>query len=338
VDALHGRTWERLVPDESVYRRYAGEDAVQGEWDNVDVVFPHAIRGAPRSREFYDDLRRSPFADELTLDVALRAMQAHALGDDDATDVLAVGFSTTDLVGHTYGPDSQELMDQILRLDRVLGRLLDAAETRSGGRLLVAFSADHGVMPLVERLKARGVDARRVRPGELRQAVLGELERRFGGAEGLIAYDDAPHFYLDLALLERRGLKREDVEATIERALLSSGVVERVYTHARLQGKPGPGDADFGLFRASFYEPRSPHVIARLKPYMYLSNYVGGTGHGTAEDYDRHVPVAFLGAGIQPGRYEAASGPEDIAPTLARLLGLEYRIEEGQRVLDEVLP
>jgi predicted AlkP superfamily pyrophosphatase or phosphodiesterase len=338
VDALHGQTWTRLVPDEAVYRRYAGEDAVPGEWDNVDVVFPHKIRGEPRSREFYDDLRRTPFADELTLDVALQAMEAHGLGDDDATDLLAVGFSTTDFIGHTYGPDSQEQMDQILRLDRVLERLLAATEARTGGRVLVCLSADHGAMPLVERLKGSGVDARRLGPDDLKRPVLAELDRRFGAGESLIAFYDAPNFYLNLAELERRSLKREDVEATIERALLSTGFVERVYTHATLRGEPGADDPDFALFRASFYEPRSPHVMARLKPYVYLSSYLGGTGHGTVQDYDRHVPVAFLGPGIKPGRYEAASGPEDIAPTLARLLGLDYRIEEGQRVLDEALP
>jgi hypothetical protein len=338
VDALNGRSWTRLRPDEAEYRRYAGEDGVPGEWDNVDLVFPHKIRGAPRSGEFYDDLRRTPFADDLTLEVALKAMEAHGLGDDDATDILAVGFSATDTVGHTYGPDSQEEMDQILRLDHVLQKLLAAAEARAGGALLVGLSADHGAMPLVERLREHGVDARRVRPAELRQAVLEALERRFGGGGGLIAYADAPNFYLSLDEVRRRGLKREDVEATIEQALLATGTVERVYTHARLLGEPTAGDTDFRLFRASFFEARSPHVIARLKPYVYLSDYVGGTGHGTVQDYDRHVPVAFLGSGVKPGRYEGACGPEDIAPTLARLLGLDYRIEDGQRVLDEVLP
>lgn len=338
VDALNGQSWTRLLADEAIYRRYAGDDAVQGEWDNVDIVFPHTIRGAPRSREFYEDLRRTPFADDLTLQVALKALEAHGLGDDDAIDILAVGFSATDFVGHTYGPDSQEQMDQMLRLDRTLEKLLAAAEARAGGALLVGLSADHGAMPLVERLKARGLDARRVRAGELEQAVLGALDSRFGRSEGFIAHYAPPNFYLNLDVLRREGLRREDVETTMEQALLATGLVERVYTHARLLGEPGPGDADFALFRASFYEPRSPHVIARLKPYVYLSNYVGGTGHGTVQDYDRHVPVAFLGRGIKPGRYEAACGPEDVAPTLARLLGLDYRIEEGQRVLDEMLP
>ncbi len=82
------------------------------------------------------------------------------------------------MIGHTYGPDSQEQMDNLLRLDRTLGRLLDEAERRAGqGRVLVVLTADHGVMPLVEVLKAKGIDARRASGEELTRAG-GEGARR----------------------------------------------------------------------------------------------------------------------------------------------------------------
>jgi predicted AlkP superfamily pyrophosphatase or phosphodiesterase len=336
-DKLGGRSWERLLPDEAPYRRLAGEDDLQDEWDGRSTTFPHVIRGTPGNRLFYDDLRRTPFADELTLEVALRALRAHRLGRDAATDILAVGFSATDVIGHTYGPDSQEIMDQLLRLDRVLGRLLDAAEERTGrDGLLVGLSSDHGVMPLVQVLKARGIDARRVPPDELELAVREALRARFG-AQDLIAYYDPPHFYLDLEVLLRRGLARAEVEAEVEKAMLASGLVDRVYTSERLLGDPPPDDPDFALFRDCYFEPRSPHLVGRLKPHIHLDRYVGGTNHGTHHDYDRHVPVAWLGPWVKPGRYEAASAPEDIAPTLATLLGLDYRLEAGQRVLSEML-
>jgi hypothetical protein len=337
ADKLHARVWERLLPDPELYRRFAGEDDVEGEWDGKDTVFPHAIRGSPGQHLFYDDLRRTPFADELVLDVALRAMREHGLGRDGATDVLAVSFSATDIIGHTYGPDSQEIMDQLLRLDRVLGRLLEAAEERAGPEGVVfGLSADHGSMPLVELLRARGIDAHRANPDAVELPVREALSARFG-AQDMIAYYTEPNFYLDLEVLRRRGLKRADVEQEIERALLATGFVDRVYTQARLLGEPPPDDADFVLFRNSFFESRSPHVIGRLRRYVILDRYPGGTTHGTVQDYDRHVPVAFMGARIRSGRYDAACGPEDIAPTLAALIAVEYRVEEGQRVLTEAL-
>jgi hypothetical protein len=339
IDALRGREWTRLLPDEALYLRYAGPDDVRGEWDNVDTTFPHRLRGNPPMKEFYEDVRRTPFADELTLEVALLAAAAHDLGTDEATDLFAVGFSATDPIGHTYGPDSQELMDQLLRLDRVLGRLIAAMEARVGsGRLLFGLSADHGVMPLVESLKAKGQEAHRVHTDLLERAVRQALATRFPGAEDLIAHQDEGLYTLDLEAIARRGLTRAAVEGVVEEALLSTGVVERVYTHGRLLGEPPPDDPQFPLFRASFFEPRSPHLIPRFKPHVYVDDeYSGGTGHGTVHDYDRHVPVVFMGAGVRPGRHEARVGPEDIAPTLARLLGLDYRLEADQRVLAEAL-
>ncbi len=338
VDALFGKPWTRLRPDTAIYEEYAGPDAVEGESDRLATTFPHDISGQPRTEKFYDELRSTPFADELTLDLALRAITEHGLGQDEATDILAVGFSTTDYIGHSYGPDSQELMDQMLRLDLVLGRLLSEVDERVGaGRVLFGLSADHGVMPLVEVLQQQGKAAHREKPAALEARVRKALERRFAGAPNLIAEADVPNFYLDLDEIRAQGLKRSDVEATIETALLASGLVERVYTHARLLADPPSDDPDFAFFRNSFFEPRSPHVIARLKPYVYVDDYPGGTGHGTVADHDRHVPVAFLGAGILAGRYEQACGPEDIAPTLSALLGLDYPLESAQRVLSEAL-
>jgi predicted AlkP superfamily pyrophosphatase or phosphodiesterase len=338
LDALVGRVWTRLLPDEAPYLRFAGPDDVRGEWDNVDTVFPHRIRGQAHSRDFYDELRRGPFIDELTLDVALQAMKAHDLGRDEAPDILAVGMSATDIVGHTYGPDSQEIMDQLLRLDRVLARLFDAAEAQAGrDRVVFGLSADHGSMPLVEVLKARGLDAKRITPAEIVNPVRQALAARFPNAGDLVKMIDVPHFYLDQDGIARQGLSLAAVQEVVKEALLGTGVIRKVYTPVELLGDPPRDDPDFALVRNSFFEPRSPQVIATLKPYVYVSSRPGGTGHGTVHDYDRHVPVAFLGSGIKAGHHEADCGPHDIAPTLARLLGVEYRVEEGQRVLSEAL-
>src|SRR5262245_26252141 len=110
-----GQKWTRLLADTGVYEKYAGPDQIDGEWDRKDTVFPHLIRGTPPAALFYDDLRRTPYADEMTLAFALEAMKAHQLGEDSNTDIFAVGFAGTDVIGHTYGSDSQETMDQLLR-------------------------------------------------------------------------------------------------------------------------------------------------------------------------------------------------------------------------------
>jgi hypothetical protein len=229
-------------------------------------------------------------------------------------------------------------MDQLLRLDRTLGRLIDAAEEQAGrGRVLFGLSADHGSMPLAEVLQAQGIPGRRVHPDVLRAAVKEALALRFPGKQGLVAADDPPHFYVDEEAVRRQGLQMAAVEKVIGDALVSTGLVERFYTPADMVGDAPAGDPDFAFFRAAFFAPRSPQVIARLKRWVEVESDPVGTGHGTVQDYDRHVPVAFMGPGIRAGHFDAACGPEDIAPTLSVLLGLPYRLEDGQRVLAEAL-
>jgi hypothetical protein len=337
VDQFAGKKWTRLLADEKVYEKYAGPDAIEGEWDRKDIVFPHAIRGNPPQRVFYDDFRRTPFADEVTLSVALEAMKAHHLGQDDTTDIFAIGFSATDVIGHTYGPESQEIMDQLLRLDATLEQLFKEIDASVGlANTLVVLSADHGVLPLVENLRSKGVDARRAEPQALENAVRQAFEKRFPGVRGLIAYF-ATDIYLDEEVMRVQRLDRAVVEQTAVDALMSTGLVEKVYTHADLMKTSDSQDPRLRLFQNAFFAPRSPHLTVLVKEYTYLNSQPGGTGHGTVYDYDRHVPIVFMGAPIKPGVYQQDCGPEDIAPTLAHLLGLAYSREDDSRLLLEML-
>src|SRR5688572_12107977 len=335
-DQHAGKKWTRLLGDEAAYTKYAGADAIEGEWDRKDTVFPHAIRGNPPERLYYDDFRRTPFADEVTLSIALEAMTAHQLGQDEDTDIFAIGFSATDVIGHTYGPESHEVMDQLLRLDSVLGKLFQAIDDSVGlANTLVVLSADHGSLPLVENLRSQGIEARRASPDNLKNAVQQALDRRFPGVKGLIAYF-ATDIYFDEEVIRLNRLDRGTVERTAIDALMSTGLVEKVYTHSDLLTAYS-ADPQMRLFQNAFFQPRSPHLNVLVKKYVYVNSQVGGTGHGTAHDYDRHVPIIFMGEKIKSGLYHAECGPEDIAPTLAHMLGLTYPREYDSRLLLEML-
>ena len=338
ADSFAGTSWNRLVDDESLYQEYAGEDAVVGEWTAQDTEFPHPIPGNPPEPDYYRYVRRSPFADEMVLSVALEAVRAHDIGEDQFTDILALGFSGTDLVGHEFGPASQELMDQLLRLDRILGELFEQIDRRNGlDQTLVVLTADHGVLPLVETLKAQGTDAGRGTPESQRNAVERALRAKYPGATGLIAYFGDRDIYLNQESIRDHGLERGDVEATIISALRSTGLVAAVYTREQLVGSKSVSDPYINLFRNSFESTRSPDLIIRHNENVYIDADPGGTGHGTPYDYDRHVPIVFMGNAIEPGWYFEACGPEDIAPTLALLLGMEYPRESDSRLLLEIL-
>ena len=335
-DRYAGIEWTRLLPDKYLYQKYAGEDAVDGEWDRRDIRFPHSIRSKPPEYRFYDDFRRTPFADEMTLNVALEALKAHQLGTDDATDILAVALGATDIIGHTYGTDSQELMDHMIRLDVWLQKFFNEIDHSIGlSDTLVVLTSNHGVLPLVEVLQAKGIDARRASPADLKAAAEHALSARFPAIKTLIAHYDAPNFYLDEAAIEKHHLSLETVESTLVSALMSTGLVEAVYTRTQLMSEKKSSDLYLGLYRNSFYPARSPHLLVRLKKYIYLNDRIGGTGHGSPYDYDRHVPIIFMGPDIKKGQFQRACGPEDIAPTLAYWLGLDYPKEQDSRLLLE---
>jgi predicted AlkP superfamily pyrophosphatase or phosphodiesterase len=334
-DKFGSQPWTRLLGDASLYDKYAGPDAVAGERDGKDTTFPHVFRTKPPQAQYYGELRGTPFADELTFEFAIEAMKQHGLGRDAATDILAIGFSGTDGVGHAYGADSHEVMDQMLRLDQLLDRLFKHLDAEVGaGNTLVALSADHGSRLLVEVQQARGIAARRVAPAVLLKAVNDAFARTYPGVSGLVS-DFATDFYFDLELIRRHSLNRKDVEDAAIAALLSTGVVERVYTHDDLRASK-TADPFLTLFQNAFFEPRSPHLTLQLKREVNLTANVGGTGHGSPYEYDRHVPVIFMGRAVRPGRYSTPSGPEDIAPTLGRLLGIDFPREWDARLLSEM--
>ncbi|MBI3667656.1 MAG: alkaline phosphatase family protein [Acidobacteria bacterium] len=339
ADSYFKTPWSRLLRDEKLYLEYSREDDFPGEWDLEDTVFPHAHRGRPPDPAYYDNLRRTPFADDLLLEAALEAFQAHDLGTRSSPDLFAVSFSAGDVIGHTYGPSSQESMDEYLRLDLVLDKLLKAVDARVGlDQTLVILSADHGVMPLVEWLRKQGIkDTRRVPATALENTVQKALKARFPSAGNLIATFHNPHFTLNLEAIHQHGLDRAEVERTAIKALLATGAVAAVYTHADMFSKGPAEDPFIALFRNSFFPARSPHLMVLPKKYYYIDNHPGGTGHGTPYEYDRHVPIVWMGAGIKPGRYADAAGPEDIAPTLAKMLGIDYPLEPDSRLLTEAL-
>jgi len=338
ADAYAGRKWTRLLEDQNIYEKYAGRDEQAGEAEG-DLVFPHVLEGRPPSVEYYANLRNFPFADEILLAFSIEAMKAHHLGRGQTTDILGIGFSATDTIGHRYGPDSQEILDQFLRLDQILDQLFQYIDRNIGlANTLVVVTADHGVTPLVEVSNAKGVNARRGSRAEVDSALRQAFAKKYPGVDGLIAdLTMAGEFrlYLEEDVIRQNKLISSDVEETAVKAMTSTGLFEVAFTRSDLVAQKPSNDPYIQWFRNSFFAPRSPNVM--LMPKRNISFTTTGTGHGTAYDYDRHVPIIFMGSGIKPGSYAGECGPEDIAPTLAKILGFDYPKEFDSRLLLEML-
>jgi len=169
-----GARWELLLPESA----YPEPDSVPIESEGKRFTFPHELEKDPRTGSY--NFTEFPWMDDLTVDFALDGVQALDLGKGPTLDVLAVSLSTTDAIGHRYGPDSKEIHDQILRLDRYLGQFLDSLlALRGRDRVLIALTADHGVQPIPELRSAwyRNHDAQRVDAAPAWRVVNAALRR-----------------------------------------------------------------------------------------------------------------------------------------------------------------
>jgi predicted AlkP superfamily pyrophosphatase or phosphodiesterase len=332
ADKWLGASWERLRPRLD-YALRSGPDDVAGEaYLPFSRTFPHQLgrKGGKPDRAYHAALATSPFGNDVLLELARRAIDAEKLGQRDTPDLLVVSFSSNDLVGHCWGPDSQEVLDTTLRSDGIVKALLDHLDRRVGkGRYVVALTSDHGVCPLPEVSKAQGREAGRVDPRlMLRQAEehldgLFPDRKRSGTAEPWVEWSRGPLVYLNRSLLGRLRLKTEDVEQELAKWLARQPGVQAAYTWFQLQSGFPALDELGEKVRRSFHPRRSPDVTLVEKPYNLLTTYLVGTNHGTPHAYDTHVPLLAYGPGIRPGVRRELIAPQAAPVILARALGIK---------------
>ncbi len=326
--------WTRMAP-ESLYARQ-GPDAFPAEtpW-NGSTAFPHPFDPERKPAQ----VGNTPFLDFYTLDFAWRLIEAENLGLRGVTDLLCLGLSATDYVGHGFGPDSHELLDQLLRLDRELGRFLERLERRVGkNRLLVVLTADHGVLELPEFLEQfRGIPARRLLYAEAIQPELDRIDRtlreRWGIGERILL----PGGFLNYAAARRAGVDSLELEAQVRQELLQVPAIVDVYFRRELVRDGGPDRPYLGYFRRSYHPARGEDFQLRYGERSLVTSRPFGTTHGSPYRYDTHVPIVFWGAGIPPARSDRAVYSVDIAPTIARLIGVPYPEDLAGKPLEEVI-
>jgi hypothetical protein len=263
------------------------------------------------------------------LDLAKRAVEAEQLGKGEGPDLLCVSLSSNDLVGHCWGPDSQEVLDVTLRTDLLLGELLAFLDARLGkGRYVLVLTADHGVCPLPELARAQGKDAGRVPADLLGARAESYLSEKFGKKDGKIRWIEArpgAWLYLNRKLLQAENLAQADVEAALADWLTRQPGVQAVYTRTQLS-RPLPAEDALGVqVKLSFHPARSGDLFVVLRPYYLMATPFGlGTNHGTPHDYDTHVPLLIYGTGIHAGKHDEAVTPLAAAPILAQALGIPF--------------
>ena len=298
-------------------------------WE-VDVggfgrTFPHQY-GPSENKYFTTFLTLSPAGDEMVLAFAREAIIEEALGQDDVTDFLSVSFSSTDYVGHVFGPSSVEAEDNILRLDRSIASLLQKIDQEIGlDNTIVVLSADHGGPDAPGYMESMKIPAGYIDPDNWdSEAAIERVKTRFSIKGELFQAYQHPYLYLDPAVKQDPSIDQAALEAAIvEEVSKLPGVSMAVASTALRQGNL----PDTYLYRTvlnNFNAKRSGDVFIVFEPHWFINDFDGlevAATHGSPWRYDTHVPIIFAGGGLKPMHIARPVRTIDIAPTLSNLTG-----------------
>ncbi len=304
-------------------------------------TFPHPY-GPADGRYYTTLLTLSPAGDELTADFAKTLIEKEGLGKDEVPDYLAVSFSSTDYIGHLFGPSSLEAEDNLLRLDRTLADLFAFVDSRVGlEHTLIVLAADHGGPEAPGYLEEIGISAEYVDPSSWDTTPgIESLRQRFGLGSELIDEYFHPYVYLDRERIAAAGLDQLAVELAVAAELQKlDGVALAVSSTALAEGQVRDTEGMRAILR-NHHPKRSGDVFVVFEPHRFINDFDGlivAATHGSPWRYDTYVPVFFAGPGIAAGKVYRRVAPSDIAPTLAALLGTKPPSAAVGGPLEEVL-
>jgi len=267
-------------------------------------------------------LEQTPFMNDLELAFARAAVINEHLGQGPDTDLLAIGLSVNDHIGHAYGPYSSQVADCTLRTDRALAAYFADLDRIVGlSNVWIALSADHGVAPTPAFIRSHNLG-----PGNAqRRLIRGAVEQAMVGAFGPGAWVEAAEefgFYLDQNALRAHGIQPSRAEEVAAEAAASAPGVMAAFTRSQFMTGRLPASPLARKAANSFYPKRSPDVFIVLEPYAVPVSGQGGTTHGGLWNYDAQVPLVLWGSEFRPGVQAGPCETVDLAATLAAALGL----------------
>lgn len=332
-DAYANAVWDLFKP-ESTYIRPDDRPFEQGV-PLLGKTFPYSLKGM-EGRKLYSAISVTPFSDELDVSFAEAAIEAEQLGQRGVTDMLMLGLSVTDSIGHEWGPYSREQEDNMLRLDALLQKFFGYLDQRFGpDKVVVALSADHGVDGYPPGRTTIG----QLNPIEMVDTVNAALKEKYG--DGDYAYRfKTPYLYFEPGLAETHPDDIADMESIAADALMKmDGVAYAIPAHRIAAHELDEENPVMARVYASYNSDLHGNIVVIQDPYYHI--YSGSSPytatHGTPYSYDTHVPVMFVGDDVPAATIDRTVGPESIAPTIAALLGIPGPDKATGPVLQEVV-
>jgi len=329
ADNYLNQTWNTLLPiaqytesgpDESPYER-----KLQGA---AKAMFPYNLKDLRKANGDYELVVNSAMGDDLLTEFAKATVNGEQLGKDNDTDFLTISYSTPDYIGHGTGPNSVELEDTYLRLDRNIEDLLKKLDQEVGkGEYVVFLTADHAVVDVPQSLKDNKIPAGNFQLANVEAGLNDHLQKYFPGKK-VIDRISNDQVFLNQELFagdpKSSGIDLLIASELITNYLQATEGVAQVYPKAIVkQGNYNEGGTK-GMIIRGYNFKRSGDIIYQLEPGWITGGGPQGTTHGSSYTYDTHVPILFYGAGIKKGSSSQYHTITDIAPTLSVLLQIKF--------------
>ncbi|TNF45667.1 MAG: alkaline phosphatase family protein [Bacteroidetes bacterium] len=289
-------------------------------------TFPYDLKQMKGNSKGYGLFIYTPFANTYLTDLAITAAKREQLGMDGQSDFLCISYSTPDIVGHAFGPYSVEIEDVYIRLDLEIKRLIKELENTVGKDEFVLFmTADHAVVPVPQQLMDLKMPGGYFYLNENMNSLKRIVSEKYG--HDLIEEQENLNIYLDHQKIDSLKLELNEVSSFIANEIIGWEGVKRVFTSAQiLDGNSD--DSWLNMVRRGFHTRESGDVIFMLEPgYLPKSEDTEsshkGTSHGSAFNYDTHVPLLWYGSGIEHKEVFRSVQITDIGATLIHLLEIQ---------------
>lgn len=313
--------WNTLLPvekyDLSTADNKPYENNIRGE---KGVVFPHKL-SAIEAKDKYESFRTTPFANTFTFDFAKATIENEKLGKNTVTDFLAVSISSTDYIGHAFGPNSVEVEDTYLRLDKDIADFLTYLDAKVGkGNYTFFLSADHGVAHVPAFANENKIPGGVFNDDDIVKELNSKIEEKFAvkaAVKTVMNYQ---------VYLNKKNIAAADKDAEDITDFIISKLKEKYYVVAAVAineiGEAAIPEPQRERIINGYNPKRSGDIQFTLKP-GYFDGGAKGTTHGAWNPYDAHLPCVFFGWGIKPGKTYRETYMTDIAPTIAALLKIQ---------------
>ena len=321
IAKLIEKGWNTLYNGDAYTESDTDDQPYEGKFSNETTTsFPHNIAEAYKAKK--NSFRYTPFGNTLTVDFAKEAVLGYQLGMQNSTDFLTINCASTDYVGHMFGPNSREVEDTYLRLDKDLGDFFDFLDTKIGkDQYTVFLTADHGVAHAIWYMQNHDLPAEFLNSKKIIDTLNIKLKEKFK-ADSLVRSGQNYQVNFDMRKIYNQHFDFDIIKKiTVEYLQQQPGIAYAVDV-AKIGEAPIPEPIKKMIINGYNFK-RSGAVQVILNPGWFEGYGKTGTTHGSWNPYDTHIPLVFMGWGIHHGSTNAIVHMTDIAPTISALLHIQ---------------